>query len=311
MESRSMRIEGDNVLDQTKAGVYAASLTPMYDNYQCNHQELVAHCHDLINRGCRGVLLFGTTGEGPSLPVKERATAIKELVRSGIDPQKLMIGVGCSAIEDTVELVSTALDHNCSTLVIPPPFYYKNVDDSGVITFYREVIQRVAHSDWKLFLYHIPQYSGVPITLNIIKALREEFPTIVTGIKESEGNLSFIKEILLTLPSFKLFVGRELQIAEAVKLGGMGGISGMANAFPELICSLFECGKDQQKPNHHQIVDDLTTTLRKYPLFPALKSLVENQKGTAWHILRPPLTPLDPNQSRTLIQTIKQYYARS
>ncbi len=291
--------------DSSFTGVYAASLTPMHDDFSCNCEELANHCNDLMHRGCRGIVLFGTTGEGPSFSVAEREDAVKDLIKLGVDPQKLIIGISCTAIDDAVKLASTAMDQNCSAVLIAPPFFYKNVDDAGVVAFYREIIKRVGRSDLKILLYHIPQYSGVPITLNIIKILRAEFPDNVIGIKESEGNLPFTKEILSTFPGFKVFAGNELQISQAVQSGAAGGISGIVNAYPELICSLYEYGKDQQKPNNNEIAQAVVRSIISYPIFPAIKNIVERQKGVAWHVLRPPLTPLDETQSQALIERLR------
>ena len=287
-------------------GIYAAALTPMHDDFSCNHEALADHCNDLMERGCRGIALFGTTGEGSSFSVEERVNALKHLIKLGIDPQKLILAISCCAVADVVKLASLAVDQKCSAVLIVPPFFYKNVDDAGVIAFYREVIRKVASSDLRIILYHIPQYSGVPITLNIIKALREEFPKVVIGIKESEGNLSFTKKILSTFPDFKVFVANESQISEAIQLGAVGAITGLANAYPELICSLYEFGKNQNKTNNNEVINNIRKLIQNYPIFPAIKSLVKKQKGSAWHILRPALTALDEKEGQALFEALRK-----
>lgn len=244
------------------SGVYAAALTPMYEDLRCNSKALYNHCNDLIRRGCKGVVLFGTTGEGTSFSVTEREQVINEVIQLGMDPQQIIIGISCCAIDDAIKLTSLAIDHHCAAVLIAPPFFYKSVSEEGVINFYKKIIRSVNHKELKILLYHIPQYSGVPITLNVIKTLTEEFPNTVIGIKESEGNLDFTKEILSTLKDFKVFVGNESHISEAVQLGAAGGISGIANAYPELICSLF----DLKNPNNNSTVKDLIQSLKNYPL---------------------------------------------
>jgi 4-hydroxy-tetrahydrodipicolinate synthase len=204
------------------------------------------------------------------------------------------------------KLASVAMEHHCAAVLIAPPFFYKKVDDSGVIAFYRKVIQKIHHPDLKILLYHIPQYSGVPITLNIIKTLREEFPNVVIGIKESEGNLSLTREILSTFSDFQVFAGNELQLSEAVQAGAAGGILGIVNAYPELFCSLYEFGRDQQKPNNNEMAQNIVRSLKNYPRLAAIKNIVEKQKGTAWHTLRPPLIPLDKEQSRDLTEVLSK-----
>lgn len=289
-------------------GIYAAALTPMHEDFSCNDEAFAHHCRDLMNRGCKGILVFGTTGEGPSFSINERKKALKNLVKSGIAPQRLIIGTSFCAIDDVVKLTSFAICQQCSAVLIVPPFFYKNVNDAGVIAFYREIIKRVAHPDLKILLYHIPQCSGVPITLNIIKTLNEEFPHNVIGIKESEGNLYLTKEILLKFPNFKVFTGKDSHISEFVQSGAAGGITGLTNAYPELVNSLYEFGKDRQKPDNNSIIQHIIECLKNYPIFPAIKNIVEKQKGAAWRILRPPLLPLTEKQSQELCRALSKIF---
>lgn len=286
-------------------GVYAAALTPMHEDFSCNCEALAEHCQDLMQRGCQGVVLFGTTGEGSSFSVAEREQIVKKVIQLGVDPRKLLIGISCCALSDAIKLARLAIEQQCAAVLIAPPFFYKKVEEQGVINFYKNIIQSVNHSNLKIVLYHIPQYSGVPITISVIKALREEFPTAVVGIKESEGNLPFTKEILASFADFKVYVGHELHISEAVQLGAAGAISGIANAFPELICSLYEFGKDQRHPNQNALASNIVHSIKKYPTFPAIKSMVESHKGAAWHVVRPPLVALNAQQRQALMDLIK------
>jgi len=286
------------------SGVYAASLTPMHDDLSINYVAFADHFNDLIARGCNGILLFGSTGEGPSFSVEDRQKAVEALIKMGIDQSKTILCIACTSIEEVVKLTNTALDNKLSAVMIIPPFYYRNVAEDGVIDFYRSVIKRVGRSDLKIFLYHIPQISGVPITFKIIKKLVEEFPSTVIGLKESEGNIALTKEVLSHFPNFRVFVGDELQIPEAVKLGAAGGVSGVANAFPELISSLYAHAKDPQKSHLLVEAKRIIGAIRTFPLFPAIKCIVESQKGTKWHTVRPPLLPLSVDQKKTLIQKI-------
>lgn len=168
-------------------GVYAAVLTPMHSDLRCNHKKLASHCFELIQQGCTGVALFGTTGEGPSFSLAERVEALEKLILEGFDPEKIILANGSSGILDTVELGREALKHGCAALLVAPPSFYKNVTDIGVMAFYREIIQKIGNPNLRILLYHIPQMSGVPISLEIIEALRKEFPEIVIGIKRAKA----------------------------------------------------------------------------------------------------------------------------
>lgn len=282
-------------------GVYAASLTPMHADLSVDNDAFADHCKDLMQRGCHGIALFGTTGEGFSFSVGERKKAIESLIARGVDPQRLMVGIICCPISDVVEMANASLHHGCIGLLIAPPFYYKGVDEEGVIAFYREIVQRVGNPNLRIILYHIPQFTGVPITVNVIRKLVDEYPDQVVGMKESEGNFAFTKEVLKKIPGFKVFLGgQELHLSEAVELGAAGTISGSANVFPELLSALYENGKTHEKQKVAGKVRDILEVLKPYPFLPAFKSIVEKRKGSQWHTLRPPLLPLK-DEERTVL----------
>lgn len=286
-------------------GVYTAVLTPMHSDYRCNHKLLADHCFGMVERGCQGVALFGTTGEGASFSVAERLEALEKLIAQEFDPKRVILGNGSASIPDTVELSHAALKLGCAAMLIAPPSFYKNISDEGVIVFYREIIQQVASPNLRVLLYHIPQLTGVPISLKVIESLRREFPEIVVGVKESEGNLAFTKAILQNIPEFKVFVGNEKQIIESVHFGGAGSICGIANLYPELICSLYTQGEKKNVPNPEEI-DNIFKALEGLPFIPAAKALMEKRHGEKWSNIRPPLLPLDQVQRGHFFSALRE-----
>lgn len=260
-------------------GIYAAALTPMYSDYRCNTKLLLKHCLDLLARGCQGIALFGTTGEGPSFSTEEKIEVLNELVASGLDPKKIIFANGSASIPDTIALAKSA--HSCAAILICPPSFYKNVPEEGVIAYYGAIIRKVPQI--KVLLYHIPQYSGVPISINIIRRLLKEFPNNVIGLKESEGNLPLTNEAIKTFPGFQVFVGKESCIVEAIQAGGAGSICGLANLFPELIASLL---KMKSTPNE---LEELSAHFRKGSFIADAKAWLEKKTGADWKTVRPPL----------------------
>ncbi len=277
-------------------GVYAAALTPLHSDLSCNVEVLTEHCLQLIERGCKGVVLFGTTGEGPSFSLEERKRAIKQVISRGLDPKKIIVANGSSCLQDTVDLARTALECSCLACLIAPPCFFKNVTEEGILAFYREVIGRVSNPKLRVLLYHIPQFSGVPLTVNIVKTLSVEFPGIVIGIKESEGNLSLTKDILENVPGCQVFVGMEAQIPLAVSYGASGSICGMANIWPELICSLYEKGESSE-------FEMRCAPLKNLPFIACFKALLAEEKNPNWRLVRPPLVPLSREERNKLNYT--------
>jgi 4-hydroxy-tetrahydrodipicolinate synthase len=165
------------------------------------------------------------------LSVAEKKEILEAMLFMGIDPQKIILANGSGCIPDTVSCMQMASQHNLLACLAAPPCYYKNVRDEGVISFYREVCKRAKHP---LLLYHIPQYTGVSLSPEIVKTLLKEFPDVVIGIKESEGNLELTKALA---PFCQVFVGKEVQLHEAMRYGAAGGIFGLANLWPEIIAA--------------------------------------------------------------------------
>lgn len=277
----------------------------MQTDFSCNHAALAKHCHDLISRGCKGVVVFGTTGEGPSFTLEERILAIRAITELGVDPKQLIVGVSSCSYKDAAMLIKSAMDLKCLAVMAAPPFFYKPLGDEAVVSFYREAIKQSGARDVKMILYHIPQFSGVPISVNVIEALLNEFPENIAGIKESEGNFALTQEILARFPTLQVFIGNEGQIINGVGLGASGAISGICNAFPELICSLYRKGKENKETEDQKRVLSLIATLSRYPIFPAIKKLVELQKGDDWKTMRPPLAPLTSSQTKSLTDSLK------
>lgn len=288
-------------------GVIGAPLTPLDEKLRCDIPAMVSHCKDLIARGCSGIVLFGTTGEGTSFSTSEKREALKALIQSGLQSEKLILTVNCCSIPDALELAREGVDQKCAALLVMPPFYYKHIQESGIVAFYRELISRLHFPSLKIILYHIPQMTGVPFTLEIVKKLQKEFPNEIVGLKESEGNFPLTTDILKQLPDFKLFVGHETQLVEAVKKGGAGCIAGMTNLFPELLISLYQYGKNGSGKNEQDKIEEIRKFFEPYHFISALKSVMQKTKGGTWKIIRPPLIPLGDIEMENLTSQLSPF----
>ena len=281
-----------------KPGIYCASLTPLHADGTIDARALSLYCQELIRRGCSGVLLFGTTGEGTSFSSEEKIKALSEVIHQGLNPQKIVFGIEANAIQEAVLLSKYALKEACSSVLILPPFYYKEVSEEGVIAYFREIFQKVGPS-LRAFLYHYPKLSGVPFTVKIVAKLVEEFPSIVLGLKDSEGNLNLIQALCHAHPHLKIFAANESELLEAMALGASGTMSGLANLYPEALLSLYEHAKDPHKPHQLETIQRALKALKPYPFIPAIKGLIQ-EIGP----LRPPLMPLKKEDLAQLKETL-------
>lgn len=138
------------------SGLWAASATPVAPDGSIDHAALTAHARRLIARGCDGLVLFGTSGEGPSFSIMERLAAAEALLRSDIPAAKLALGTGCSAIGDTIAMTRASLSLGVTEAMILPPFYFSNPPDDGIEDAFAELFDRVADDRLSACLYHIP-----------------------------------------------------------------------------------------------------------------------------------------------------------
>ncbi|PWK66446.1 dihydrodipicolinate synthase family protein [Aminobacter sp. AP02] len=168
-------------------GVFSAAATPINADLSPDHALLAKHCQRLLDEGCHGVALLGTTGEANSFSLGERKAMLESVVKAGVAANKLMPGTGVAAIPETIELTRHALSVGIDKVVMLPPFYYKGVSDDGLFDTYACILEGIADDRLKVVLYHIPQVSGIALSVELVGRLVEAFPKTVVGIKESKG----------------------------------------------------------------------------------------------------------------------------
>ncbi|HSS64003.1 MAG TPA: dihydrodipicolinate synthase family protein, partial [Gammaproteobacteria bacterium] len=195
-------------------GVWTPVLMPVNENFAIDTARFVEHAKLMLDRGCHGLAVFGTTSEANSFSVEERKTLVEAAFESGIPPERVMIGTGCCALTDSVELTRHAVSLGCKKVLVLPPFYYKNMSDAGLFRSYAALIERVGDPQLRIFLYHFPQLSGVPITYGLVELLLEDFPGVVAGLKDSSGDWSNTQGLLDRFPDLAVFPGNETYMLE-------------------------------------------------------------------------------------------------
>ena len=187
--------------------------------------------------------------------------------------------------------------------MVLPPFYFKGVSDEGLLRYYEEFIDRVNRDNLRIYLYHIPQVSGVGLSLELVDALRKKYPTIVVGIKDSSGDWGNTKN-LLDMEDFIVYPGSELQLVEAMKMGAPGCISATANLNSRQISDVIKHCEDEnwdKAAASHEPVIQTRLVFQNYSPIPAQKALLAQiTRQESWRNVRPPLMPLDNEKMRQL-----------
>lgn len=288
-------------------GVYAAALTPITPDGQTDCDSLVAHCRWLLANGCDGIAPLGTTGEANSQSLESRLAVIDAIAAAKISASKVIIGTGSCSIGDTVRLTRHAVQLGYPNVLVLPPFFYKGISDDGLFAFFSSVIEGLNDSRLRLYLYHFPQMSAVPFSLELIGRLRDAFGEVVAGLKDSSGDWANTKSILEAFPGFRAFSGSEQFLSDNLALGGPGCISATTNVTAPLAAKVFaNSGPDRNE--HQRELTKARLALQKFPLIPALKRIVEWQTGgLSWRNILPPNSHLSREAEVDLRETVTRF----
>ena len=283
-------------------GLWCATLTPLGPEGAIDHARMAAHIRALFSQGVDGVAPFGTTGEGPSFSVAERRAGLDAMIAAGIAPSQLIPGTGCAAFADTVALTRHAVQIGCSRCLVLPPFFFKDLADDAVYGYFAALIDAVADPRLSLYLYHIPQFSGVPIRASVVAQLAADFPRIVAGVKDSGGDFAHTEALVAAVPQLAILVGHEPHLPRLMRAGGAGTICGIANLFPRLVAPLLT--PEVVEADQDRIAAFIDVIFR-FPFLPAFKALRAAQTNdAAWRLLRPPLFALSESDRARLFAAL-------
>ena len=237
----------------------------------------VAHARWLLDNGCHGLVVFGTTGEANSFSVDERIELLDAALSAGLPRERLLVGTGCCALTDTVRLTRHALALGIGGVLVLPPFYYKDNSDEALFASFDEVIQRVGGSGFKLYLYHFPRLSGVPITPGLIERL---LARLSGHRRRRQGQLRRLgqhPDDARALPRDRDHAGRRDPICwPRLEAGASGCISASCNVNARAIRKLyddFEAGRPGL-PEQQEALSDVRKVLQLRPMIPVMKHLL-------------------------------------
>jgi 4-hydroxy-tetrahydrodipicolinate synthase len=287
-------------------GVLAPVVTPFGADLCPDGARLARHCHWLVDQGV-GLAVFGTNSEANSLSVAEKIDLLETLIAAGVPPERLMPGTGCCAFPDSVELTRAAVRLGCAGVLMLPPFYYKGVSDEGLFRSYAEVIERVGEPRLRIYLYHIPPVSQIPLSLALIERLLDAYPGTIAGVKDSSGDWSNTQAMLerFRTRGFDVFAGSETFLLATLRGGGAGCITATGNVNPAAIARLASDWRAADADRQQAALVAVRTVFQQLPMIPALKAAIAHfADDPEWSRVRPPLIELDAAQQRTLTQAL-------
>jgi len=288
--------------DHAVHGLWCAMLTPLASDGGVDHARFARHAHWLLAQGIDGVAPFGTTGEGQSFSIAERAGGVDALLANRVAADRIIAATGAAALTDTIALTRHAVQSGCTRCLVLPPFFFNDVSDDGLHAWYARVIEAVADPRLRLFLYHIPQVSGTALSVDLVARLATAFPGVIAGVKDSAGDWSHTSALLARVPHLAILVGHEPHLPRLLRAGGAGTICGVANVFPALVRALMS--PDVTPADEERIATFIEIAFRQ-PFLPAFKSIVAERTGDpGWDAVRPPLVELADDVRQRLLDTL-------
>ena len=291
-----------------KHRVYAALATAFNENNIVDVGAMSRHAMWLLDEGCDGLVVFGSTGEAVSLTMTERKNTLKALIDAGVPAGLLIAGTGCCAVADTAELSSHAHALGCYGVLIMPPFLFKGLTDEGIQETFRQIITN-SSVDLRVYLYHFPLLSGVKFTSSLVNKLMAEFPDNIKGYKDSGGNFDNTRDIIENCPGLEVYSGSELPLSKLLQLGGAGCISATANTQPRIIKSVIEAWQAQDRPAQEaaqNLASANRLVMQDYtPMAAAVKTTIAAISGNSlWQNIRPPLVGLSQADEQSLLNRL-------
>ena len=277
-------------------GVYAAGVTPLKADFSLDLEWMPRLLEFFQQRGCHGVLLLGTTGEGPSFSPVERLS----IFRAAADAQRslpsfrILAGTGTPSLEETISLTRAAFDLGLDGVVVLPPFFFRKVSDDGLFAWYSEVLRQAVPSGGIFLCYHIPQISGVAISLNLLTRLKDAFPDKFAGIKDSSGDIEHARQLGHKFgKDLLIYNGNDQLFRQAIDVGASGCITALANVYSPTLRKIWDAyqqgGADMESQQCISTARDILE--RHLPAAPFIKSLLNRQYHFPPWTVRPPLLP--------------------
>ena len=278
-------------------GIYAASMSVINKDLTLDVKKTIEHAEMVIDQGCHGMAIFGSTGQAQLIPVAEKINLLNQLSISKYK-EKYLIGTGLNSLGETINLMRVAKSLDFNKFLIMPPAYYK-YEDRDVINFYTKIIEALPESE--IVLYNFEKLCGYKFSIECVEELVKRFPEQIIGVKDSSYNL-FEN---LKLDNFSILPGSESKLLKGLELGCSGIITATCNVTSELARKVYDdfiAGKDQTV---NQKLCDVRNSFEKYNLISGLHTYYSKQIRFYKNVL-PPLNILNSQDEKELMENLEK-----
>jgi len=283
------------------AGIWSAALTPVDESFEPDPSVAVPYYGDLLERGCDGLNLLGTTGEAMSFSAEQRVRFMEAIASSGLPNKRLMAGTGAASLADAAVLTRAAFDCGVRAALVMPPFFFREVGDDAILSFFDALFARANPPPQSILLYNFPRMSGIAFSLTLLDRLVAAFGDVIAGLKDSSNDARLQASVAGKHPHLKIFPGSESDLLAAKMRGAAGCISGSVSLWPELAREVFAEGEAVKA----EALRQRRATLDGVPFVPAIRYLTAAARDEpAWLRPMPPQPALTLDERQRLLQRV-------
>ena len=278
-------------------GIYAAGMSVFNKDLSLNILKTVKHAEKIIDKGCHGVAIFGSTGQAQLISVSEKISLLNELSQSR-HKNKYLIGTGLNSLSETINLMKVASSLNFNNFLIMPPAYYK-YGDKEVIEFYSKVIDATPNS--KIILYNFEKLCGYRFSIECVEELVKKYPKQIIGVKDSSYNLYEH----LKIDNFSVLPGSETKLLKGLELGCSGIITATCNVTANLSRKVYEDFIKNESQSVNELLCNIRSTFDQFNLISGLHSFMSDEDEIYKNVL-PPVSLLSEKDKNKLKEDLRK-----
>ena len=278
-------------------GIYAAGMSIFKDNLSLDVEKTIEHSEKLIQMGCHGVAIFGSTGQAQLISISEKIDLLNKL-STNEHKNKFLVGTGLNSLSDTINLMQISCSLGLNKFLVMPPAYY-SYQDEGAINFYTKIINQIP--ECKIILYNFEKLCGYKFSVKCVEALASRFPKQIIGVKDSTYNL--FRE--LKIKNFSIFPGSELKLLSGLEIGCAGIITATCNATAELSRKVFDDFEKKKTQTANEKLCKVRKVFDQFNLISGLHSFL-GKKDKIYKNILPPLNLLNEKDEKKLLEDLSK-----
>ena len=278
-------------------GIYAAGMSIFNEDLSLNVSKTINHAETIIDQGCHGVAIFGSTGQAQLISISEKIDLLNLLSKSRYK-DKYLIGTGLNSLSETINLMRVASSLNFDTFLIMPPAYYK-YGDKEVIEFYSRIVE--ARPDSRIILYNFEKLCGYKFSIECVEELVKKFPKQIVGVKDSSYNLYEH----LKIDNFSVLPGSESKLLKGLELGCTGIITATCNVTAGLSRKVYDDFIEKKEQKANEVLCKVRNAFEKFNLISGLHSFMSDEDKIYKNVL-PPVSILNEKDKLLLIEELNK-----